>query len=148
MTGAFKIELVDPRVVAIQFVLNEDVASAAQPNTNIYGLNFNLANGHLYSLSDLFNAGSAYLAALSSQAISVLTAELADQGVPASQLENDPGLAPAPANFSAFTIGQSGLLIGFSQGQVISTALGALTATIPYAALTSIINPKGPLANP
>ena len=148
MTGAFKVELLDSRVAAFQFVLYEDAASAAQPNTNIYGLNFELSNGHLYALGDLFSTGSNYLATLSAQSVALLTAQLSAQGVPSSQLANDPGLAPAPANFSAFSITQSGLVIEFSQGQVIGTALGALTVTIPYPPLATLMNPKGPLVDP
>ncbi len=146
LTGAFKTILVNSKVASFQFVLNSDVASAAQPSVNIYSLNFNLATGAAYALSDLFKPGSNYLAALSQASISQLTAQLAAQHVPAVELQNDPGLSPAPANFAAFNIASGSLVIGFSQGQVISTAIGALTVTIPDQALAQVIAPSGPLA--
>ena len=148
LSGAFKTELVDSRIASFQFVLNQDVASAAHSNTNIYSLDFSLATGHQLGLTDLFVSGSNYLSMLSSASITLLTQQLSAQGVPASELENDPGLSAAPANFAAFDITSSGLVIGFSQGQVISTALGALTVTIPYTSLANVIAPKGPLVNP
>ena len=145
LTGAFKSILVNSKVASFQFVLNSDVASAAQPSVNIYSLNFNLATGATYALSDLFKAGSNYLSALSQASISQLTAHLAAQHVPAAELQSDPGLSPAPANFAAFNIDSGSLMIGFSQGQVIGTAIGALTVTIPDQALAQVIAPNGPL---
>ena len=145
LTGAFKSILVNSKVASFQFVLNSDVASAAQPSVNIYSLNFNLATGATYALSDLFKSGSNYLSALSQASISQLTAQLAAQHVPAAELQSDPGLSPAPANFAAFNISSGSLVIGFSQGQVIGTAIGALTVTIPDQALAQVIAPNGPL---
>ncbi len=147
LTGAYKTVLVDSKVASFQFVLNSDVVSAAQPSTNIYSLNFNLSNGATYALGDLFKAGSNYLSALSQAAITQLTAQLAAQHIPAVELQNDPGLSPAPANFAAFNIASGSLVLGFSQGQVIGTAIGALTVNIPDQALSQVIAPNGPLAN-
>ena len=145
LTGAFKSILVNSKVASFQFVLNSDVASAAQPSVNIYSLNFNLATGAAYALSDLFKPGSNYLAVLSQASIAQLTAQLAAQHVPAAELQNDPGLSPAPGNFAAFNIASGSLVIGFSQGQVIGTAIGALTVSIPDQAVAQVIAPNGPL---
>ncbi|MDA8385315.1 MAG: DUF3298 domain-containing protein [Actinomycetota bacterium] len=147
LTGAFKTVLVNSKVASFQFVLNSDVVSAAQPSTNIYSLNFNLSNGAAYALGDLFKAGSNYLTTLSQAAIAQLTAQLAAQHIPAAELQNDPGLSPAPANFAAFNIASGALVLGFSQGQVIGTAIGALTVSIPDQALSQVISPNGPLGS-
>ncbi|WP_201731831.1 DUF3298 domain-containing protein [Acidithrix sp. C25] len=148
LTGSYKVTLLDARLASFQFVLNTAAAAASAPNTSIQALTFSLASGTVLSLSDLFGTNNSFLTTLSNQARAQLTTQLAAQGVPSAQIQSAPGLNPLLSNFAAFNITSNSLILGFSQGQVISSAIGDLTVNIPLVDLKSIIDPTGPLANP
>ncbi len=148
MTGSYKVVFVDSKIASFQFILVEGGQSLASQVSYAETLNFNLGTGALYSLSDLFLPGSNYLNILSSQSIQLLAAQLSASNVSVAQLQNNSQLGPLPANFSAFNVTANAVEISFSQGQVDQNSIGVLTVSIPNSALSAVVNPNGPVANP
>jgi hypothetical protein len=90
------------------------------------------------TLADLFKPNTNYLQAISDYSIKTLQA--------AGKLDFPEGAQPKPENYQGWNIRKDGLQINFDDYQVTPHAVGPQTVIIPYSALTSLINPKGPLA--
>jgi len=144
---SYEVVLAKDELISIEFTVSSYSAGAAHPNSYTEVLNFDLKNGKLLKLADLFQPGAKYVQALSRYAID----DLKKQGKKAgddAMLEDDwiqKGAAADPANFDNWTITKQGLELTFDPYQVGPYAAGPQQVLAPYAALRDIIKPDGPV---
>jgi hypothetical protein len=113
---------------------------AAHPGLTSVTLNYDLGQGRELALSDLFLPNSNYLEAISNYCLSELRKQ------PYSDSFFLDGAKPTPENYRNWNIAPDGLVITFDEYQVAPYAAGPQKIVVPYSALTSVINPQGPLA--
>jgi len=114
---------------------------AAHPYHYSMVFNYDLEQGRKLSLEELFIPESNFLEVISSHCIFELSQR--DIGF-YSGFEQ--GAQPEPKNYRNWNIAPDGLMITFDEYQVAPYAAGPQTVVVPYGALTSVINPQGPLA--
>ena len=134
-------------VISIQFDVGTYYTGAAHPNSNSEVLNFDVKNGKVLKLADLFKPGSKYLEVLSSYAIKDLKKQSKAQGADAilddESIQN--GASASEKNYGSWTVAKKGLAITFDAYQVGPYAAGPQNVTVPYSALKDIIKPEGVL---
>lgn len=113
---------------------------AAHPGLNSMTINYDLEQGKELSLADLFLPNSNYLDVIATYC----TTELGKQ--PFADPVFLEGAKPTTDNYRNWNITSDGLLITFDEYQVAPYAAGPQKVVVPYSALTSVINPQGPLA--
>ena len=144
----YTITLATDDLISIQFDVGTYSRGAAHPNSNSVALNFDVRNGKLLKLADLFTPGAKYLQALSAFAIKDLKRQSKEKG-PDGMLEDETiedGAGPKAKNFDSWTITKKGLGITFDSYQVAPYAAGPQYVLVPYAALKDLIAPNGPIA--
>ena len=145
---AYTIALAKDDLISVVLEVSDYEAGAAHPNSYSEVMNFDLKNGKLLKLADLFQPGSKYLQAISAYSI----ADLKKQGKQGqdSMLEDDDwiqrGAGPDAENYGNWTIGKKGVEIIFDSYQVASYAAGPQHVLVPYSALKGLIKTDGPLA--
>jgi len=113
---------------------------AAHPGLNSATLTYDLAQGRELAMADLFLPGSNFLEVISAYC----KAELQKQ--PYADSFWMEGANPTSENYRLWNVTADGLMITFSQYQVAPGASGPLKVIVPYAALTTILDPYGPSA--
>lgn len=113
---------------------------AAHPGLNSITINYDLGRGHELQLGDLFLPGSAYLETISDYC----TTELQKQ--PYAEAFTLEGAAPTEQNYRNWNLTPDGLMITFDTYQVAPGAAGSQTINIPFAILSGLLDPQGPLA--
>jgi hypothetical protein len=134
-------------LISVEFDIGGYYEGAAHPNSYTEVLNYDLKNGKVLRLADLFKPGAKYLPAISALAIKDLKAQAKAKG-PDSMLSDDTiqsGAGPEAKNYKSWTITRKGLAITFDAYQVGPYAAGPQNVLIPYAALKDILRPDGPL---
>ena len=126
---------------SLKFDFSGYADGAAHPYRYSLTYNYDLEQGKKLSMDELFPADSDYLGALSSFCIAELSKR--DIGFYGGF---QPGAEPTPENYRNWNITADGLLVTFDEYQVAPYAAGAQTVIVPYTKLTTLINPKGPLA--
>ncbi len=124
-------------ILAVLYQISFYSAGAAHPGHTALSLNYDLQNGKVLALPDLFQPGSAYLDTLSSDCIQDLKSR--------QVLDWEDGALPKAENFQVWNITPNGLLISFDEYQVSSYAAGPQSVLIPYEKLKDIARPDGPL---
>ena len=144
----YTIALAKDDLISVLLDVGSYSAGAAHPNSYSEVVNFDLRNGKLLKLADLFQPGSKYLQSIAAYCI----ADLKKQGKKAgadSMLDDDwveRGAAADAENYSSWTIGKKGLEITFDSYQVAAYAAGPQHVMVPYSALKDVIKADGPLA--
>lgn len=105
--------------------------------------NYDLQNGRMLNLSDLFQANSHYGKVISNYCTDALMKEI---GAEADQEWLRTGTAPKAENYKSWNITPDGLQITFDAYQVAAYALGPQEVIVPYSALSAIIKPDGALS--
>jgi hypothetical protein len=144
----YNIELAKDDLISVMLQTSSYSAGAAHPNSSSEVINFDLKNGKLLKLADLFQPGSKYLQVISAYCIADLKKQGTKQGEE-SMLDEDwiqRGAGPDAENYGSWTIGKQGLGIIFDAYQVAAYAAGPQHVFIPYSALKDIIKPDGPIA--
>ncbi|HWN08353.1 MAG TPA: DUF3298 and DUF4163 domain-containing protein [Pyrinomonadaceae bacterium] len=144
----YNIELAKDDLISVMLVVGSYSAGAAHPNSYSEVVNFDLGNGKLLNLSDLFQPGSKYLPALAAYCIADLKKQGKAKGEE-SMLDDEwiqRGAGPEAENYESWTIGKRGLGIVFDAYQVAAYAAGPQHVFVPYSALKDILKPDGPLA--
>lgn len=126
---------------SLKFDFSGYADGAAHPYRYSLTYNYDLEQGKKLSMDELFPADSDYLGALSSFCIAELSKR--DIGFYGGF---QPGAEPTPENYRNWNITADGLLVTFDEYQVAPYVAGAQTVIVPYSKLTTLINPKGPLA--
>lgn len=147
ISSGYTVALAKDDLISIEFTVSSYSAGAAHPNSYTEVVNFDLKNGKLLKLADLFLPGSKYVQTLSTYCIQDLKKQAKAQGADA-MLDDDwiqKGAAPDLANYDNWTITKKGLGITFDPYQVGPYAAGPQHVLAPYSALKEIIKPDGPL---
>ena len=148
LSVAYTIALARDDLISVVLEVSDYEAGAAHPNSYSEVMNFDLKNGKVLKLADLFQPGSKYLQAISAYSI----ADLKKQGKQGqdSMLEDEDwiqrGAGPDAENYSNWTIGKKGVGIIFDPYQVASYAAGPQHVLVPYSALKGLTKTDGPLA--
>lgn len=125
-------------ILSIQFKVYFYAAGAAHPGHYSSAINYDLRQGRVIALADLFKPGADYLNFISTTCIADLKAR--------DMLAWEDGALPKAENFQSWNITPDGLLITFDEYQVMPYAAGPQAVMIPYAKLTDLARPDGPLA--
>jgi hypothetical protein len=137
-----KYSLVSPwsDIISLKFDIYSYYDGAAHPGQISRAYTFDLATGYQVNLEQLFLPGTNYLQVLAD----ICKTELAERDIAFDASVT--GADPLPDNYHNWNISAAGLVITFDPYQVAAYAAGPQVVTIPYAALSTIIDPQGPLA--
>ena len=143
-TGSFydqQYRLLSPpgNIVSLKFQIMIYIQGAAHPGTHFRTVTYDLEGGSDLRLAQLFLSGSDYLERIANYCIAQLRNR--DIGFDASST----GVQPVPGNYGNWNITSDGLLITFDEYQVAAYAAGPQEVVVPYAELSSVIDPQGPL---
>lgn len=142
-----KVALANDDLVSIGFDIGGYARGAAHPYSYSEVINYDLKNGKVLKLADLFQPSANYLKVISSYCHEDLKKQGKAQGpdseLPAEWLQR--GTAPKLANYKSWTISRKGLDIVFDSYQVGPYAVGPQFVSIPYPALKGVLLPEGPL---
>jgi hypothetical protein len=140
----YDVVLATNELVSVIFDVSNFEAGAAHPSNYSHVINYDLKNGKVLKLSDLFKPGSDYLNTISRYAINDLKKQPEQEGVDDEWRQN--GAGPKEENYESWNISKKGLAITFDQYQVASYAAGPQHVLVPYPALKDMVRPDGPLA--
>ena len=141
----YTVSLANDELISIEFSVGSYYSGAAHPNSYTEVLNFDLKNGKVIRLADLFNPGAKYLQALANYSIADLKKQSKNKN---DMLDDDwiqRGAGANAENYKSWTISRKGLSINFDAYQVGPYAAGPQQVFIPYTALKDVIKPDGPL---
>jgi hypothetical protein len=141
----YTVSLANDDLISIEFSVGSYYSGAAHPNSHTEVLNFDLKNGKVIRLSDLFNPGAKYLPAIANYSIGDLKKQAKEKN---AMLDDDwiqRGAGPDAENYKSWTISRKGLAINFDAYQVGPYAAGPQQVFIPYTALKDLIKVDGPL---
>ncbi len=147
ITIGYEVALAKDDLVGVEFTVSSYSAGAAHPNSYTEVVNFDLKNGKLLKLADLFTPGAKYLQALSTYCIQDLKKQAKEQGQDA-MLDDDwikRGAGAELTNYDNWTITRKGLGITFDPYQVAAYAAGPQRVVVPYSALKEIIKLDSPV---
>jgi len=145
----YNIELAKDDLISVLLIVGSYSAGAAHPNSYSEVVNFDLKNGKLIKLSDLFKPGSNHLQTIAAYCIADLKKQGMKQGEE-SMLDDDwiqRGAGADAENYGSVTIGKQGLGITFDAYQVAAYAAGPQHVFVPYSALKDIVKADGALAS-
>lgn len=141
----YTVALAHDELISIEFSVGSYYSGAAHPNSYTEVLNFDLKNGKVIRLSELFNPGAKYLQAMANYSIEDLKKQSKAKN---AMLDDDwiqRGAGPKAENYKSWTISRKGLKINFDSYQVGPYAAGPQQVFIPYTALKDLIKADGPL---
>lgn len=122
-------------VLSLRFAIHGVISGMSRSYRKHRVLNYDLANDQTIELADLFLPDSNYLVIIAQNARDILSRRLRDK----SRIET--GTMATAENFQNWNLTPYGLRITFNQEQVAPYIFGSQTITIPYSALSEVINP-------
>ena len=125
-------------VVSGSWTISTYYPGAAHPTTQITAVTVDSTDGASIAPSQLFVGSS--LKALAAATSVATKAKLKAIGCTD---EFSDGIAPKTANYVGTSIGQDGLLIGLSQGQVAAEACGTIDLAVPWSAVYTQLSDLG-----
>jgi hypothetical protein len=140
----YNVALAQDDLMSVEFEVGSYYQGAAHPNSYSEVVNYDLKNGKLLKLSDLFKPDAKFLHAIASYCVADLKKQGKDKGLVDEEIEK--GASAAPKNYQSWTITRRGLGINFDSYQVGPYAAGPQFVLVPYSALKDLINPEGPIA--
>ena len=144
LTIAYSVALAQDDLVSVEFSVSSYYQGAAHPNSYADVLNFDLKNGKVLKLSDLFKPGTKYLQTIANYCIADLKKQASDKGLTPEEIEK--GAAAKADNYLGWTITKRGIGISFDPYQVGPYAAGPQSVIVPYSDLKDLINPESPVA--
>lgn len=138
LTVSYTPTYMDSGLFSVRMNVGFYMAGAAHPAHYSHAINYDLSEGRLLTLEELFQPGSAYLETLSAFCLE----DLAARGV----LAWEEGALPKAENFQDWNLTPGGMEIMFDEYQVAPYAAGPQTVLIPFERLKDVMNPEGPLA--
>ena len=144
LSVSYKIALAQDDLISVEFEVGSYYQGAAHPNSYNEVLNYDLKNGRLLKLSDLFKPDAKFLQAIATYCIADLKKQGKDKGLLDEEIEK--GAAANPKNYLSWSITRRGLGINFDSYQVGPYAAGPQFVLVPYSTLKDLINPEGPIA--
>ena len=143
LTISYTVALAQDDLVSIDFEVSSYFQGAAHPNSYSDTLNYDLKNGKVLKLADLFKPGAKYLQAIANYCIADLKNQATEKGLLAEEIEK--GAAAKADNYLGWTMTKKGLGIDFDPYQVGPYAAGPQFVLVPYSNLKDLINPDGPI---
>lgn len=128
-------------VISLLFQTSE-YFGGAHPLEQHTTITYDLSNGRVLNLSDLFTPGADYLARISQYCIQEL---YRNNSLEPEQIRS--GAAPLVENYQNWSLTPNGLLITFEEYQVGPYAAGPQWILVPFDSLADLINPQGPIKN-
>lgn len=125
--------------ISVRYSYEGSQAGRAHPYHKYSVLNFDLTNGKVLELADLFKPKANFLKFMASYASEKLTAKLEDKWMITE------GTKPIAKNFKHWNLESDGILITFPEYQVAPYVYGAQEISIPYEKMKDIIAPDAPL---
>jgi hypothetical protein len=141
---SYTIALAQDDLISVEFEVGSYYQGAAHPNSYTEVLNYDLKNGRLLKLSDLFKPDAKFLQAIANYCIADLKKQGKDKGLLEEEIEK--GAAANSKNYQSWSITRRGLGINFDSYQVGPYAAGPQFVLVPYSTLKDLINPEGPIA--
>lgn len=141
LTGEYRIVFQNEKFVSITQEFTQYTAGAAHPISWYLTVNYDLKNGRLLTLADVFNAGMPYLDRLSQ----MTRMELSKRNQEKDPFSNEwmtTGTIPAEGNFSQFTISPTTYTVYFGEYQVAPYAAGMPQVAIPLIDLKNNMQPE------
>ncbi|MGI9067575.1 MAG: DUF3298 domain-containing protein [Pyrinomonadaceae bacterium] len=145
---AYTIALARDDLISVLLDVGSYSAGAAHPNAYSEVVNYDLRNGKLLKLADLFRPGSKYIQSIAAYCIADLKKQGKQKGED-SMLDDDwieRGAGPDAENYTSWTIGKKGLGIIFDAYQVAAYAAGPQHVLVPFSALKDLIKTDAPIA--
>ena len=137
----YEVTAASPSLISVLFGVSDYYQGAAHPNHYSFVLNYDLSQGKVLALSDLFKPDSGYLKFISDHSVK----SLKKRGVGGEGFID--GASAKPENYKSWNLLPNGLLITFDPYQVASYAEGPQEVFIPYSALKEILSPDVPVAS-
>jgi Protein of unknown function (DUF3298)/Deacetylase PdaC len=144
LTISYNVALAQDDLISVEFEVGSYYQGAAHPNSYAEVLNYDLKNGKLLTLSDLFKPGAKFLQVIATYCIADLKKQGKDKGLLDEEIEK--GAAANAKNYQSWSIMRKGLGINFDSYQVGPYAAGPQFVLVPYSTLKDLINPEGPIA--
>lgn len=144
LTIGYTVALAQDDLVSIDFEVSSYFQGAAHPNSYSDTLNYDLKNGKVLKLADLFKPGAKYLQTIANFCIADLKKQANEKGLMAEEIEK--GAAAKADNYLSWTLTKKGLGVDFDPYQVGPYAAGPQFVLVPYSDLKDLINPEGPIA--
>lgn len=129
-------------IISILFNMGSFYYGSAHPSTNFESINYDVKEGKILTLDDLFKPNSNYLQILADYSQKVLTEKLtkAGSGFTKEAITPDPdGIKPVADNYKIWNITPHGLLITFPPYQVAAYVFGPQDVLIPYAKINHLM---------
>jgi hypothetical protein len=146
ITIGYEVALAKNDLISIEFTDSSYSAGAAHPNSYTEVVNFDLKNGKVIKLSDLFLPGAKYVQALATYCIQDLQKQAKAQGDAIVDVDwIKKGAAPELTNYDNWTITRKGLSITFDPYTVGPYAVGPQHVLVPYSTLKDLIKLDGPV---
>lgn len=133
--GRYEMGYLNRNIFSYVMYYSAEYSGAAHPDNYSETYTFDLRNGNLAALGDLFKVGSNYLPTIADYSRATLIRQM-----PEGRSQIEEGTVPGVENYRNFIISQEGLVIIFNPYQVASGAAGFQRVVIPYAALDRFIN--------
>ena len=134
-------------LISIDFGVGGYYRGAAHPNTHSRVLNFDLKNGKVLRLPDLFKPGTKYLQVISDFCIKDLKKQSKANDNMLDDESIQSGAGPDLKNYRSWTITRKGLGINFDAYQVGPYVAGPQFVVVPYSAIKDIIKTDGPIGS-
>ena len=129
-------------MISVRFNAESFFAGQAHPNHFIKTFNYDLNNGKMLALKDLFKSGSGYLQLFANYS----RTELENKKINPDHKWLSEGLVPTPENYRNWNLKSDGLLITFDEYQVAAYTHGQPEILIPYHALQGMVSSRTPVA--
>ena len=123
-------------IISIRFIMQGYITGMAHPFRRYRVVNFDLNEGKVIQLSDIFAADANYLELFSQYANHKLEKKIRNNAMITT------GTAPVADNFSNWNLNPHGLRITFDPGAVAPYVYGSQSILIPYADIKEMINPE------
>lgn len=133
------IKLSGHRIISLRFTIQGTITGMQPRYREHRVLNYNLDNGQIIALEELFRPGTDYLHFLSHYTSARLHQRLANK------MMIDTGTEPTLNHFKNWNIKSNGLLITFDENQVGPRIIGAQTVFVPFTKLRNIISSHSPI---
>jgi len=143
---SYTVALIQEDLASIELAVGSYYMGAAHPNSYSEVVNYDLKNGKVLKLSDLFTPGAKFLPVLSAYCITDLKSQAkSKEGMLEDESWIERGAAPSAKNYQSWTITKKGLGINFDSYQVGPYAAGPQFVLVPYSAIKHLLNPSGPI---
>lgn len=140
----YQIDVIKPAkniLLSLRLSIEGMQAGRAHPYHTHQVLNFDLSNGKVLTLQDLFKPRVKYLNVLAKYSSQELNKKLQDKWMIKD------GTAPLPKNYQLWNLKKEGILITFEEYQVAPYVNGAQEVEIPYSTFKNLIAHNAPIVS-